>query len=108
MKRSATLKSALPAVLLLVFGMSALAAPQFLPADSDRVAVFAPGGSALEIVATAGGSAFGGSATAVYAVSAEPDFVDRLYASGAWLVLRFDGAAGCLQSNFGKSENARG
>lgn len=108
MKRSTTLRSALPATVLLALGMAALAAPQFLPADTDRVAVFAPGGAALQVVAAAGGSAFGGSTTAVYAVSAEPGFVDRLYASGAWLVLRFDGAAGCLQSNLGIITDARG
>lgn len=108
MRPKESLKAAFPAALLLAFGVAALAAPQFLPRDSDRVAVFAPGGAALGVVAAAGGSAFGSSATAVYAISTEPDFIDRLYASGAWLVLRFDGASGCLQSNPGITENARG
>lgn len=108
MNRSPTLKAALPAILLLVIGLAALAAPQFLPADSDRVAVFAPGGDALNVVATAGGLAFGGSTNAVFAVSTEPGFVDRLYHSGAWLVLRFDGASGCLPSNIEETDYARG
>ncbi len=108
MYRSATLRSAFPAFLLLTFGTTALAAPQFLPADSDRVAVIAPGNAALQAVVAAGGSVVGGSGSTVYAVSAEPGFVDRLYSSGAWLVLRFDGAAGCLQSKLGNTDNARG
>ncbi|HNB28848.1 MAG TPA: hypothetical protein PLR41_17900 [Alphaproteobacteria bacterium] len=108
MSRSASLKAALPAILLLGFGTAALAAPQFLPGDADRVAVFAPRGKGLEVVAAAGGRAFGGSSTAVYAVSNDPDFVHRLYRSGAWLVLRFDGAAGCQPIKLGNTENARG
>ena len=34
--------------------------------------------------------------TGVIAVSDDPEFVARLYRSGAWLVLRFDGLIGCL------------
>lgn len=98
----------MPAGVLLVLGLAALAMPQFLPADTERVAVFAPTGKALAAVAAAGGTAFGGAGNAVYAVSAEPGFVGRLYQSGAWLVLRFDGVAGCTGTLREKDDHARG
>lgn len=99
MKRLTQIKAILPALLLLGGGIVGLAAARFLPADGERVAILAPGRDALGVVAAAGGLAFGGSGGAIYAVSAEPGFIDRLYRSGAWLVVRFDGAAGCLRTN---------
>jgi hypothetical protein len=99
--------AALPAALLLTGGLGALAAAQFLPADTDRVAVFAPEGAALRAVAEAGGAVLGAADGTIYAVSAEPGFIGRLYASGAWLVLRFDGAAACTPSDLREYDNAR-
>jgi hypothetical protein len=107
MNPSGQLRSALPAVLLLAAGVAGLAAPQVLPADGDRVAIVAPGHDLLKIVADAGGLAFGASHTAIYATSTEPGFVDRLYHSGAWLVLRFDGVAGCLRAQFQETNYER-
>ena len=82
--------------LLLVGGFSGIAAPQILPAAGERVAVVAPGADAVRIVAAAGGNALTTTDTGVIAVSDDPEFVARLYRSGAWLVLRFDGLIGCL------------
>jgi hypothetical protein len=97
-----------PCLALLVFGFAGLAAPQILPSDGERVAVFAPGADALGIVATADGEALAATTTGMIAISAEPGFVGRLYHSGAWLVLRFDGLLGCLISNSEDSDNERG
>jgi hypothetical protein len=85
-----------PCCLLLVCGFAGIAAPQVLPATGERVAVVAPGEDALRIVAAAGGNALTQTDTGVIAVSNDPEFVARLYRSGAWLVLRFDGLIGCL------------
>lgn len=79
-----------------------------MPGDGDRVAVIAPGADALRIVAAAGGDALAATDTGMIAVSSTPGFVGRLYHSGAWLVLRFDGLLGCLNSNPKDSDNERG
>lgn len=97
-----------PCILLLVSGFAGIAAPQVLPSDGERVAVIAPGTDALRIVAAAGGEALAATDTGIIAVSSEPGFVGRLYHSGAWLVLRFDGLLGCLKSNSEDSDNERG
>ena len=97
-----------PCLALLVCGFAGLAAPQILPADGERVAVIAPGADALGIVAAADGKALAATTTGMIAVSSEPGFVGRLYHSGAWLVLRFDGLLGCLISNSEDSDNERG
>ncbi|MEZ5831567.1 MAG: hypothetical protein R3D05_10330 [Dongiaceae bacterium] len=83
---------------MLLFGFAGIAAPQVLPADGERVAVIASAGKALGIVAAAGGRAIATTDSGVIAVSDEPGFVGRLYHSGAWLVVRFDGLLGCLAS----------
>jgi len=85
-----------PCCLLLVGGFAGIAAPQVLPAAGARVAVVAPGADALRIVAAAGGNALTTTDTGIIAISSDPEFVARLYRSGAWLVLRFDGLIGCL------------
>jgi hypothetical protein len=85
-----------PCCLLLVCGFAGIAAPHVLPATGERVAVVAPGADAVRIVARAGGYALTTTDTGVIAVSNDPEFVARLYGSGAWLVLRFDGLIGCL------------
>lgn len=87
-----------PCCLLLVCGFAGIAAPRLLPADGERVAVVAPGADALRIVAAAGGRALAATDTGIIAVSSDPGFVARLYRSGAWVVLRFDGLLGCLDS----------
>ena len=88
-----------PGLALLLCGSAGIAAPQFLPADGERMAVIAPGADALGIVAAAGGEAISTTGTGIVAVSSEPGFAGRLYRSGAWLVLRFDGLLGCLTFN---------
>jgi hypothetical protein len=97
-----------PCFLLLVCGFAGIAAPQVLPGDGERVAVIAPRADALRIVAAAGGQALAATGTGIIAVSSEPGFVGRLYHSGAWLVLRFNGPTGCLNSNPKDSDNERG
>jgi hypothetical protein len=42
------------------------------------------------------------------AVSNDPEFVARLYRSGAWLVLRFDGLIGCLDPTKKETIDERG
>ena len=93
--------------LLLLSSFSAIAAPQLLPADGVRVAVIAPGRDALSLVAAAGGTAITATDTGIIAVSTEPGFTGRLYRSGAWLVLRYDGLDGCLNPTLEDSDNER-
>lgn len=97
-----------PCLVLMLSGFAGIAAPQMLPGDGERVAVIAPGADALAIVAAAGGLALATTATGIIAVSGEPGFVARLYRSGAWVVLRFDGLTGCLNSELEDSDNERG
>jgi hypothetical protein len=91
-----------------VCGFAGIAAPQVLPGAGERVAVIAPGADALGIVAAAGGKALAATDTGIIAISDDAGFVARLYRSGAWLVVRFDGSLGCLNSNSGKVSNERG
>lgn len=97
-----------PCCLLLVGGFSGIAAPQILPAAGERVAVVAPSADAVRIVAAAGGNALTTTDTGVIAVSDDPEFVARLYRSGAWLVLRFDGLIGCLDPTKKETIDERG
>ena len=101
------LKLLIPCVLLLG-GFGGIAAPQLLPADGARVAVIAPGQDPLRLIAAAGGEAIVTTDTGIIAVSTEPGFTGRLYRSGAWLVLRYDGLVGCLNPTPKDSENERG
>jgi hypothetical protein len=101
------LKLSIPCILLLG-GFGAIAAPQLLPADGARVAVIAPGHDPLRLVAAAGGEAIVTTGTGIIAVSTAPGFTGRLYRSGAWLVLRYDGLVGCLTPTLEDSENERG
>jgi len=68
----------------------------------------APGADALRIVAAAGGYALTTTDTGIVAVSNDPEFVARLYRSGAWLVLRFDGVIGCLDPTKKETIDERG
>ena len=97
-----------PCALLLVCGFAGIAAPQVLPKDGERVAVIAPDADALMIVAAAGGQVLTATDTGLIAVSDEPGFSGRLYRSGAWLVLRFDGQVGCLNPATEDTNNDRG
>ena len=101
------LKLLIPCILLLG-GFAGIAAPQLLPADGARVAVIAPGHDPLSVVAAAGGKAVVTTGTGIIAVSTEPGFTGRLYRSGAWLVLRYDGLVGCLNPTLEDSDNERG
>jgi hypothetical protein len=101
------LKLLIPGILLLT-GFSAMAAPQVVPTDGARVAIIAPGVDAVRLVAAAGGKAITTTGTGIIAVSDQPGFAGRLYRSGAWLVLRFDGLLGCLNSTNEDSDNERG
>jgi hypothetical protein len=101
------LKLLIPCTLLLG-GFGAIAAPQLLPADGARVAVIAPGQDALSLVAAADGKVITVTDTGIIAVSTEPGFTGRLYRSGAWLVLRYDGLDGCLDPTLEDSDNERG
>jgi hypothetical protein len=101
------LKLLIPCILLLG-GFGGIAAPQLLPADGARVAVIAPGHDPLGLIAAAGGEAIVTTGTGIIAVSTEPGFTGRLYRSGAWLVLRYDGLVGCLNPTTEDSENERG
>lgn len=95
-------------VILLIGGFVAMAAPQVMPADGARVAVIAPGTNAVTLVAAAGGKAVAATDTGIIAISDQPGFTQRLYRSGAWLVLRFDGLTGCLNPTLEDSDNERG
>jgi hypothetical protein len=97
-----------PCCLLLACGFAGIAAPQVFPAAGERVAVVAPGADALRIVAAAGGNALTTTDTGIIAVSNDPEFVARLYRSGAWLVLRFDGLIGCLDPTKKETIDERG
>jgi hypothetical protein len=101
------LKLLIPCILLLG-GFGGIAAPQVLPADGARVAVIAPGQDALDLVAASGGEAISTNGIAMIAVSDQSGFAGRLYRSGAWLVLRFDGLLGCLKPILEDSDNERG
>ena len=101
------LKLLIPSILLLS-GFGGIAAPQLLPVDGARVAVIAPGHDALSLVAAAGGEALVTTDTGIIAVSTEPGFTGRLYRSGAWLVLRYDGLLGCLNPTLEDSDHERG
>jgi hypothetical protein len=100
-------KLVIPCILLLgAFG--GIAVPQLLPVEGARVAVIAPGQDALNLVAAAGGKAISATDTATIAVSDESGFAGRLYRSGAWFVLRYDGLLGCLKPILEDSDNERG
>lgn len=97
-----------PSLMLLCAGLAGVMAPRLLPVDGARVAVVAPGADALVIVAAAGGQALAATPTGVIAASNEPGFAQRLYRSGAWLVMRYEGGTGCLTTETKESQNERG
>lgn len=80
---------------------AAYVAMVLLPVRTDPVAVvvspWAPPIEALQVVAAANGRILsaGPRNWIVLARSDGPDFVDRLYASGAWLVIAAEGLRGC-------------
>lgn len=82
------------ALIAAVLGWSALS-----PASTDHVVVavapWAAEGVAELVVAAAGGRIVQGGGTAIVAASDDADFVARLYAAGAMLVIDAGMAAGC-------------
>ena len=95
-------RSALAAITLAVLSVIPLAALQAQPRDRTRVAaVFAPwtsGERAIDQVAQAGGLVVrrGLIDAIVVAQGDDPDFINRLYAAGAWAVIDPDAWGGCL------------
>lgn len=83
----------LGAPLVLLAWTAILLGATLLQGPGKPVAVFAPGGSAgaLAAVAAADGALLEMTSTSVIAISDEPAFVRRLYASGALLVLASGG-----------------
>jgi hypothetical protein len=94
-------RSWLPAIVLGLASLVALAVTALAPAEGQPVAVFFPPGTtaenALLRTAAAGGLIIrdGAWEGAVVARSDEPGFAAALYRQGAWLVLSAAGVAGC-------------
>lgn len=88
-------------IFLLQTGLIAAAflAMAFVPVVGRPVAVLSAG-PALATVAEAGGEVLAGSfsPSLVYAISEHSDFVGRLYAAGATLVVKAPVGAGCATS----------
>lgn len=103
--QSTSWRCCLPAALLVTLALGMVGAVQFLPRAEAKapVAVFAWQGDALASVIGAGGRIIspGGLPGSVIAIGETPDFADRLYASGASLVLRADASLGCSAERTG-------
>jgi len=103
------LLSVLPAAVLAVTSLAAVAAIKLAPAAGQPVvAVFSPQmdtDEALRRVVAAGGSVLrhGGLPSLLIARSSEPDFVASLYKMGAVLVADANGARGCPEDGTGGS-----
>lgn len=104
-RKSSTWPCFLPAALLGTVSLGMIGAVEFLPRAGAKapLAVFAWHGDALASVIAAGGRIVspGGLAGSVIAIGETPDFANRLYASGASLVLRADAAIGCSPERIG-------
>ncbi|WP_374655863.1 hypothetical protein [Dongia sp.] len=97
--QEASWRCCIPAAILAVFGLGAVALVRVLPQTgaAEPVAVFALEGDALASVIAAGGRILspGGVPGSIIAIGDAPDFAAQLYAAGATLVLRADSAMGC-------------
>jgi len=101
-RRNRALLEVLPAALLLPLTLVAFLATTGLTASAGgHVAVFGPPWAgfqdAARIVSLADGRILDAGATSnvVIAQASSPEFVSRLYAAGAWLVLDWENLAGC-------------
>lgn len=76
---------------------SILVALPFLGPPGRQVAVLGESGAAVRAIAAAGGRIVEVRSGAVLALSADPDFAERLYRAGAPLLLEGRIAAGCFR-----------
>ena len=103
------LLSVLPAAVLALASLAAVAAMKLAPTDGEPVvAVFSPqldADDAFRRVIAAGGSVLrhGALPSLLIARSSEPDFVASLYKMGAVLVADANGARGCPEERMGDS-----
>ncbi|WP_303982647.1 hypothetical protein [Dongia mobilis] len=101
--RSATWRPFLPAFALAILGIGALGVVRVMPTAeaAQPVAVFDVQGDALAAVLRAGGRMLGpgGMPGSIIAISDSADFIDRLYAAGANLVLRANDSLGCVSTS---------
>ena len=101
--RPETWRCCVPAAILAVLSLTGVAFARLVPAAdaAEPVAVFQLDGDALASVIAAGGRILspGGLPGSVIAIGDAPDFSSRLYAAGASLVLRAEGAMGCATTN---------
>jgi hypothetical protein len=106
--QSTSWRCCLPAAALAVLGLGAVALVRVLPqaTAAEPVAVIAFKGDALASVIAAGGRLLGpgGLPGSVIAIGDDPQFTTRLYAAGASLVLRADGAMGCAPSSAARTK----
>ena len=97
----ATWPAFLPALVLAVLGVGAIGFASVWPHQADAasqpLAVFAWNRDAVGVVVAAGGRIVspGRVPGSIIAIADDPQILDRLYQSGAILVLRADGAVGC-------------
>jgi hypothetical protein len=101
-----------PVLLALAFGLTAPAIALLAPRSGQPVAVFSwstDDGGAATIAARAHGDlvAAGRTQRIVIAQSSEADFISRLYAAGALLVLDASAATACLSPIFSFSSGLR-
>lgn len=84
------------AVLLVLGTWTSISAGLALAVPPGRsMAIVAPGRDGVRIAIAAGGLLIGGNRMVVIARSDDPDFVRRLYAAGALLVLDAEDAGAC-------------
>ena len=96
MRRQSLLRLFLGAGLALAVWVAVAAAMALLQPTGRAVAVLAPGGKALQAILTAGGMPLRVDRMMTIARSDDPQFVRRLYAAGALLVLDAQDAGGCV------------
>jgi hypothetical protein len=96
-------KTLFPAVALLIFSLLWTTGLTVWPRPDQPVAAifppFLPAERALTAAAGAGAEAvlaFGGWRSVILARSSDPNFIGRLYAAGAWAVLRAPAKTNCM------------
>lgn len=99
------MRAFLPALGLLAFSLAWTGALMARPQDGDPVAALFPppmgGDAAFRRVLAAGADAvlgIGATATLIVARSDDPAFIDRLYESGAVIVMRAPAIGECVRS----------